>query len=434
MHVIKTWFNKFLIQCNEHAERVGNPYRAWGIFGAITYPLYHLMWIGANRQGYENLPLRLVVVALCIPLILKNQWPSKLTKYLPIYWYFNLLYSLPFLFTFLLLKNNFSYIWILNVTSLLTLAVLLLDWISLTIIFPIGIFLGWLSFVIVGGVLTLPDNLWGILIVYLSIVINGALFAHRKDVIRNEKLQIMKSLSANIAHELRTPLRSIGAGVSGIKRYLPVLLESHELAKKAKVEVPSISTKNYNLLHSVCDDIGLEVKSAFTTIDVLLANVNHTALKNIELKICSMKDCVDEALLHYPFDPGEAELVYIDKLEDFAFKGDKTTVVHILFNLLKNALYYIQASEKAEARITIWTHSDKKYNYLHFKDTGTGIEPKVLDHIFERFYSKTRHGSGIGLSFCKYAMETMGGSITCSSIQGEYTEFCMEFPLIKNSH
>jgi signal transduction histidine kinase len=52
----------------------------------------------------------------------------------------------------------------------------------------------------------------------------------------------------------------------------------------------------------------------------------------------------------------------------------------------------------------------------------------VVKHVFDRFFSCTPHGAGIGLTYCKMAMETFRGNITCQSVDGEYTLFTLTFP------
>ena len=99
-------------------------------------------------------------------------------------------------------------------------------------------------------------------------------------------------------------------------------------------------------------------------------------------------------------------------------------IVHILFNLMKNALYYIRAAGKGKIYISI----KKKRKELVFEDTGQGISPKILPKIFNYFFSKTRSHAGIGLSFCKLAIRTIGGEIVCHSAEGKYTRFILTFP------
>ena len=140
-----------------------------------------------------------------------------------------------------------------------------------------------------------------------------------------------------------------------------------------------------------------------------------------------MVGCLNEALQRYVFQGSERDLVFCDIDNDFYFVGDKILVVHVLFNLFKNALYYIASAQKGKIYIRLEKRENK--NLLYFKDTGKGIAKDVLPYIFDRFYSKTEGGVGIGLSFCKMAMEWMGGDIICRSIENEYTEFVLHFPM-----
>ena len=99
---------------------------------------------------------------------------------------------------------------------------------------------------------------------------------------------------------------------------------------------------------------------------------------------------------------------------------------HILFNLLKNASYFIKKA--GEGNIKIWTGTQGPTIELHFKDTGTGIEPQVLKHIFTPFYITQDNGTGVGLSFCKNVIQSFNGDIVCRSEVSRYTEFVLTFP------
>lgn len=66
-------------------------------------------------------------------------------------------------------------------------------------------------------------------------------------------------------------------------------------------------------------------------------------------------------------------------------------------------------------------------------DTGGGIPADVLPHIFRRFYTSAGDsdsvlGTGIGLAFCRDVMGSFGGTIECSSVYGEFSEFVLTFP------
>lgn len=61
-------------------------------------------------------------------------------------------------------------------------------------------------------------------------------------------------------------------------------------------------------------------------------------------------------------------------------------------------------------------------------DTGKGISKDILPHVFDRFFTRTQHGAGVGLAFCKMVMHSFGGDIRCQSEEGKHTLFSLSFP------
>ena len=85
---------------------------AVAVCGAVGMPLYYFIWHDLFPQSYENLPLRAVGGVMCAFLVFKDYWPQSTRKYLPACWYITLLYVLPFFFTFMLLRNGSSPVWL----------------------------------------------------------------------------------------------------------------------------------------------------------------------------------------------------------------------------------------------------------------------------------------------------------------------------------
>lgn len=93
----------------------------------------------------------------------------------------------------------------------------------------------------------------------------------------------------------------------------------------------------------------------------------------------------------------------------------------------KGNLIYLSLPGKGS--IEIWLESTLSENIVHFKDTGLGIRPEHLPKIFEVFFtSGTNKGTGVGLAFCKMALQILGGQITCQSEWQHFTEFSLHFP------
>lgn len=417
----------------KQTEESGRQIVAFGIILTINYPLYYLIWLYASYQTYENLPLRLSASLCCSLLIFKDYWSKNLKAVLPFYWYATATYCLPFFFTFMTLKNNGSTMWLMNCVSVIFFLLLLFDVISAIIILAVGISSGLLVYSITTSTPFILDpgtiNLPGIIAAFGAAFIIGGIFAHNKEKIQKEKLATMKTLAMDIAHELRTPLATINAAALGTKQYLPDLISAYQSAKNADLPIKHIRPSQIELMYSAMDDISNETHSSNNFINMLLTNVGQQNINTSEFRICSIVDCVDKALNRYPFHADERALITWRGEKDFSFLGDELLTLHVLFNLLKNSIYYIKSAHKGN--ISIWLELKDKYNQLHFRDTGKGIPSILLPQIFELFFSKTYHGSGIGLAFCKTVMQSYGGEIECISTEGEFTEFILSFPKTK---
>ncbi|MBS0359277.1 MAG: PAS domain-containing sensor histidine kinase [Proteobacteria bacterium] len=251
--------------------------------------------------------------------------------------------------------------------------------------------------------------------------------------ITEKQVELFKQISASVAHELRTPLRGIHAGVDFFEEYMPKLLNIARLANQNN-SLPKnelIPDRMLKRLEEASGYIKQEIDASFLFINMMLANIRGEKFDGGPGVNCKIEDIVTDALNRYPFNDIQKQNVHIDMSNSFIFNGSHTLLVHIFFNLLKNALYYLAAAGKGE--ISIWCEKKKTTNELHFKDTGAGIAKEILPHIFDQFFSNTLNGTGVGLTYCKMVMKSFGGDIVCQSIEGEYTEFILSFPKVSES-
>jgi signal transduction histidine kinase len=430
-----SFFTNLRSRLQEHTERIEHQFVPAGIIFLIGYLGFYFLWSAFGQADYESFLLRLVAATLTLPFIFKNLWPRKYYFLLGVLWYLMLLYLIPFFFTFMLLKSNASTTSQLNLMVGVTVLAILMDWKQAVVIFFAGLLIALAVYGYSTGHLFWTNRLIGIIVNEMCIIIFVRFFTSKKIRIQESRLQTIKLVSADMAHELRTPLRTIASNSGGLKKYLPALFDGYEKAKAANLDVLPIPTVHYRVLQHSLENIESEVHSAFTVINMLMvvAGMAKAQIDQEPIKTCSAKKCIETALERYPFDRKMKELVHWpaveSELKDFNFICKELLIVHVLFNLFKNALYHIKKANKGE--IFIWLESDGKNNFIHFKDTGPGIPEKVLSHIFEQFYSNTLHGSGIGLAFCKRAMKSMHGDIKCFSQEGEFTEFVLVFPFLQ---
>jgi signal transduction histidine kinase len=170
-------------------------------------------------------------------------------------------------------------------------------------------------------------------------------------------------------------------------------------------------------------------------VDMSLMKISPERPKMYELKPLDLNGMLNEVMMGYPFKPtgekSERQLVHLNTTYNFKFEGEETLFKHLVYNLMKNALYFIREAGKGE--IFIETREEKDFNLLIFKDTGPGIPAENVEHLFKAFFSRSQNGTGVGLSLCKTIMQEFGGSIACESVFGEYTTFLMRFPKVRNS-
>lgn len=250
---------------------------------------------------------------------------------------------------------------------------------------------------------------------------------HQTEMDHSEKLQVMQNLSANIAHEMRTPLSGVRASMDGVENYLPLLLEVYRNAIRDNPDgVTVIREDHLSVLEKTPERISLMIDQANSVIDMLLMNLRDNTVDKRQFGFYSAADCIRHAVDRYPFKRGERGKILLDLDRDFYFRGIDSLFIYVIFNLLKNALYSINSALKGE--ITISLKPGKGANRIVFRDTGEGIEASVLAKIFDGFFSTREEGTGVGLAFCRRTLRSFDGDISCESAPGEFAEFTLTLP------
>jgi two-component system sensor histidine kinase BaeS len=116
--------------------------------------------------------------------------------------------------------------------------------------------------------------------------------------------------------------------------------------------------------------------------------------------------------------------------EPLSVNGDRVALERVMFNLVENAVRYSPTGENVTVRVS----KAPPWIEIQIIDTGGGIAPEHLPHLFERFYrvdkarSRTHGGSGLGLSIVKALVEAHGGSVSVSSEVGHGSTFTVRLP------
>jgi len=401
------------------------------VFGAIAFfgfPLFYWLWTVLFPQPYESLTLSLVASMFGFGLLLSPYWPEASKPYIPWYWFFSLLYTLAFFFAYSFLMNHAnvtSSMWLLCSVFLL---VLLVDFRSLSVLLLLGWALAFIGYYTTSSRFYIGDEHVELGLILLFVLITTAIVNYRSAIFQQQRMAGMGAAAGMIAHELRTPLLGIKSGSQALKTYLPQLFEAYHLANKHNLLPSTIRTSRLQQLENVNARIISEIDYANTIIDMLLIKAGkENSLENCTLENCSMATCLEETMARYPFQ-SQKEKLLIHCQGDFQFTGSKLLMQHVLFNLIKNALYAIATAHRGE--ISIWSESGTHENYLYVQDTAKGMSQQQLLRLFDHFYTTKFMGTGIGLSFCKLVLNRFGGDIRCEAEEGLYTKFKLIFPLV----
>jgi len=229
-------------------------------------------------------------------------------------------------------------------------------------------------------------------------------------------------LSGSIAHEMRNPLHSIANSFEMVKILLP--------KKPSEDDQSAVEIKTPNLLdiHDIIDESKETIKRGNKIIDSILANARGEEIDNGNFTKLSARDVVKFAIRNFGYENLKDQKLIEIIGDDFDFLGDMDLFIYVLFNLIKNSLYY--KTQKNNFKITINIVASPKENYIKVKDNGVGIPQDKLENIFDNFSSSGKKGgTGLGLSFCRRVLKSFNSSINCDSVVGEWTEFTISFPL-----
>ncbi|NTW56559.1 MAG: response regulator [Chlorobiaceae bacterium] len=393
-----------------------------GAFTTFGYPVYYIIWTFLFPQPYENLPLRLFCMVITIPCMLYNKIPSKLKKYFPAYFYLTFFIDVPFFFNFMMLENECSIIWVTSLLAGIFMMVLILsNWLVISTMLITGFFLAYFSVILLDGAVSFSKFIpeW-IPIILFAIV--GSIFAnHNRQLANKTKISFLRSLSGSIAHEMRNPLNSITAALASVQSSLPVKPDRNNRGSSYNISHTGLLN-----IHEVIEESTGTLTKANKIIDSILTSMQGKEVSMKDFMRIDAGKAIEKAVNSFPYnDSLDRKLITIDTSRDFDFLGDHDLFYYVLFNLLKNSLYY---RDKEGFGITVKTEQDVSGNRVIFRDTGPGIPAADRERVFESFYtSNKKGGNGLGLSFCRRVIDSFGGTITCNSKEGEWSEFILTF-------
>ncbi|MEE0955073.1 MAG: ATP-binding protein [Eubacterium sp.] len=240
-------------------------------------------------------------------------------------------------------------------------------------------------------------------------VVNGAAVLFVDVTEKEMQDQMRREFTANVAHELKTPLHTI----SGYAE----LLDSGLVREEDKQDF-------YDKIH-------FEAKRMSDLINDIM-NLSHLDEGNqqVEWEVTDYYSEVSSAIKELEKQAEEKNVAVSFEGESILARTVPGLFHEIVHNLVDNAIKYNKPGGKVDVSI----HAVDQKAILKVKDTGIGIPEKDRDRIFERFYrvSKSRSrdsgGTGLGLSIVKHAAQILEAEVRLESTLGEGTEWTVIFP------
>ncbi|MDA8898726.1 HAMP domain-containing histidine kinase [Porticoccaceae bacterium] len=383
-----------------------------GWLGLVAHPIYWVIWTYWFPQPYESTELRFFCSVLSIPIILRHHWPNGAKQFFSSYWFVFLMFQLPITFSYLTFKNDFSSIWLICATLMVIVLPIFYPNLKLflgNLLAGVGIAYG-LYFMSVGQHLVLQQEHFTYLLPLPIGVILIMVFSYtiKQEKIKQEEIKqknkIFKSLAGSIAHEMRNPLSQIHGAIH--------LLKNH-------------NKSNNDEFHEYYEDVIDVIKNSHQIIDITMDAINEKPIDKLNFQLVSALDICHEAISSYAYKDSELRSKVSVMGSDFQILVDPVLVKYILYNLIGNALYYVQHMPKAEIVISTFLVTRQ----IQVRDTGPGIAPENLSKLFDSFYTSGKSGgTGLGLAYCKRTMQALEGDIYCESELGEHTAFRLSFP------
>ncbi len=222
-----------------------------------------------------------------------------------------------------------------------------------------------------------------------------------------------RSFVANVSHELKTPMTTIGGFIDGIldgtippeqeEKYLKIV--SNEVKRLAR-----LVSSMLNLSKIEAGELSLNLK-----------NVDISSL--IFNTLLSFEQLINQKSI---------DITGLDSMNSLHVNVDEGLINQVIYNLIDNAVKFTPDSGYIDVR----AEQNSRFTVITITNSGAGIPADEIERIFERFYKvdKSRgldtKSTGLGLYIVKSIVEMHGGTVEASSQQGKYTRFRFTLPNI----
>jgi signal transduction histidine kinase len=222
---------------------------------------------------------------------------------------------------------------------------------------------------------------------------------------QSEREEAWREMAKQVAHEIKNPLT-------------PMRLTVQSFQRKFDPNDPNLRQKINDYSETLIQQIDTmsAVASAFSNFASMPAQQNETL--NVVNVVELTMDLFNEEYVHFKAEE-----------ETIISKIDRTQLIRIITNLVKNAIQAIPESQEKKA-VGVNIKKESGHVIITVADNGNGIAPEDFTRIFEPKFTTKTSGMGLGLSIIKNIIENYNGTITFESKEGKGTTFTVSLPII----
>ncbi len=224
-----------------------------------------------------------------------------------------------------------------------------------------------------------------------------------------ERLAIVGSMAAQMAHEVRNPLCVISLNIELLSHELESMAaESLTKMAEAKLLIDQIHTQFQHINQVVNDYMG------FARIPKVITSI-HSLHSYLDEKLSTMTRELEAAgvKLVKNYDP-----------TIFNVKIDPSRIWQVILNLIRNA----REAMPQGGNLVICTSREERNIVIAVSDSGCGISPSDMAMLFSPFFTTKSDGMGLGLALSQQIVTDHGGNLVCQSTQGVGTTFTISIP------
>ena len=223
---------------------------------------------------------------------------------------------------------------------------------------------------------------------------------------QSEREQAWREMAKQVAHEIKNPLTPMRLTVQSFQRKFDI--NDSELKQK-------LNDYSKTLIQQI--DTMSAVASAFSNFASMPAQQNETlnVVQVVELAL----DIFNEDFI-----------VFKSNKENVISKLDRTQLIRIITNLVKNAIQSIP-EEQSEKEILVTVSEEEDSVIIAVKDNGVGIDDPNREFVFEPKFTTKTSGMGLGLGIIKNIIENYKGTITFETEVGKGSTFVVSLPIVK---